>query len=157
MIRRPPRSTLFPYTTLFRSRHPDSEVEREPFDAWIEPRSIDNRGEQENRDRREHCEFQRHEPAHRTAKENRNLRRAIEPGIEPVAGFGYEAELARDAAVERVQHLADRDEHERGDDATGREHDAGRRAHPKRGPGHLIGREPEGDVQESQDWANAAV
>src|SRR2546427_1485876 len=65
MIRRPPRSTLFPYTTLFRSRHPDSEVEREPFDAWIEPRSIDNRGEQENRDRRKHCEFQRHEPADR--------------------------------------------------------------------------------------------
>src|SRR5437870_7535383 len=27
MIRRPPRSTLFPYTTLFRSRrHPDPEV-----------------------------------------------------------------------------------------------------------------------------------
>src|SRR5258708_20679888 len=25
MIRRPPRSTLFPYTTLFRSHHPDSE------------------------------------------------------------------------------------------------------------------------------------
>src|SRR5256884_4740939 len=24
MIRRPPRSTLFPYTTLFRSPHPDS-------------------------------------------------------------------------------------------------------------------------------------
>src|SRR3712207_7562047 len=23
MIRRPPRSTLFPYTTLFRSKHPD--------------------------------------------------------------------------------------------------------------------------------------
>src|SRR2546430_12913554 len=31
MIRRPPRSTLFPYTTLFRSRHPGRapEVERE--------------------------------------------------------------------------------------------------------------------------------
>src|SRR5256885_7101811 len=28
MIRRPPRSTLFPYTTLFRSIHP--ELEREP-------------------------------------------------------------------------------------------------------------------------------
>src|SRR2546422_1230522 len=26
MIRRPPRSTLFPYTTLFRSFHPDLEV-----------------------------------------------------------------------------------------------------------------------------------
>src|SRR3712207_8044920 len=25
MIRRPPRSTLFPYTTLFRSRHPRGE------------------------------------------------------------------------------------------------------------------------------------
>src|SRR3712207_8498979 len=25
MIRRPPRSTLFPYTTLFRSRHPAHE------------------------------------------------------------------------------------------------------------------------------------
>src|SRR5438067_8526960 len=26
MIRRPPRSTLFPYTTLFRSRHPIKKV-----------------------------------------------------------------------------------------------------------------------------------
>src|SRR2546430_3252498 len=26
MIRRPPRSTLFPYTTLFRSRHSDTAV-----------------------------------------------------------------------------------------------------------------------------------
>src|SRR2546426_7494722 len=26
MIRRPPRSTLFPYTTLFRSRRPDANV-----------------------------------------------------------------------------------------------------------------------------------
>src|SRR2546426_8383354 len=28
MIRRPPRSTLFPYTTLFRSRHPGTEHEQ---------------------------------------------------------------------------------------------------------------------------------
>src|SRR3712207_8728977 len=27
MIRRPPRSTLFPYTTLFRSRHPHPDPE----------------------------------------------------------------------------------------------------------------------------------
>src|SRR2546427_9059854 len=26
MIRRPPRSTLFPYTTLFRSLHPDEQL-----------------------------------------------------------------------------------------------------------------------------------
>src|SRR5215204_6637070 len=30
MIRRPPRSTLFPYTTLFRSRH-------RPRSAWLRP------------------------------------------------------------------------------------------------------------------------
>src|SRR2546426_7028695 len=28
MIRRPPRSTLFPYTTLFRSRHGDRQTRR---------------------------------------------------------------------------------------------------------------------------------
>src|SRR2546427_5596909 len=28
MIRRPPRSTLFPYTTLFRSRAPDQDTRR---------------------------------------------------------------------------------------------------------------------------------
>src|ERR1035438_10757855 len=28
MIRRPPRSTLFPYTTLFRSSHPKSPIPR---------------------------------------------------------------------------------------------------------------------------------
>src|SRR5260221_3152800 len=27
MIRRPPRSTLFPYTTLFRSHHPDRALD----------------------------------------------------------------------------------------------------------------------------------
>src|SRR2546430_13452946 len=31
MIRRPPRSTLFPYTTLFRSSPADSAVELEPL------------------------------------------------------------------------------------------------------------------------------
>src|SRR2546422_2066862 len=34
MIRRPPRSTLFPYTTLFRSQHPQT----------FEPRSISHGG-----------------------------------------------------------------------------------------------------------------
>src|SRR5256886_12795465 len=32
MIRRPPRSTLFPYTTLFRSVQPDIEAERKKRD-----------------------------------------------------------------------------------------------------------------------------
>src|SRR2546422_1440812 len=34
MIRRPPRSTLFPYTTLFRSRQPD----RASPDTWTRSR-----------------------------------------------------------------------------------------------------------------------
>src|SRR2546428_6035996 len=36
MIRRPPRSTLFPYTTLFRSLHPAAQLVREASVA--EPR-----------------------------------------------------------------------------------------------------------------------
>src|SRR3989442_8725186 len=31
MIRRPPRSTLFPYTTLFRSHHAESSFRSRPF------------------------------------------------------------------------------------------------------------------------------
>src|SRR5688572_31312516 len=34
MRRRPPRSTLFPYTTLFRSNHP-STVDPQPFFSFI--------------------------------------------------------------------------------------------------------------------------
>src|SRR2546426_3134904 len=34
MIRRPPRSTLFPYTTLFRSHTRDGQAE---LPAWINP------------------------------------------------------------------------------------------------------------------------
>src|SRR2546430_6702889 len=33
MIRRPPRSTLFPYTTLFRSRIPDGDYHAE---SWLD-------------------------------------------------------------------------------------------------------------------------
>src|SRR3989442_9178413 len=55
MIRRPPRSTLFPYTTLFRSRFSDGFVvspllkrrqavpEPDPFHAVAEPRMMSRR------------------------------------------------------------------------------------------------------------------
>src|SRR5256885_7841439 len=36
MIRRPPRSTLFPYTTLFRSCDHHTDVRREPAEALDE-------------------------------------------------------------------------------------------------------------------------
>src|SRR5256885_4112022 len=35
MIRRPPRSTLFPYTTLFRSRNPASSARPSGGVAWL--------------------------------------------------------------------------------------------------------------------------
>src|SRR3712207_8697043 len=48
MIRRPPRSTLFPYTTLFRSRSPDVmyylTVYNEPFSQPAEPEDLDVQG-----------------------------------------------------------------------------------------------------------------
>src|SRR5688572_32335761 len=37
MIRRPPRSTLFPYTTLFRSKSPATRVEANPSVASERP------------------------------------------------------------------------------------------------------------------------
>src|SRR5438067_9771793 len=48
MIRRPPRSTLFPYTTLFRSRlqHLPSEVDHGALHAQAEPQVGDPRSEE---------------------------------------------------------------------------------------------------------------
>src|SRR5256885_11761943 len=41
MIRRPPRSTLFPYTTLFRSHTGErSAREREPYEWCAEPQRL---------------------------------------------------------------------------------------------------------------------
>src|SRR5438093_4526408 len=51
MIRRPPRSTLFPYTTLFRSRvlrgHPDHKrtPDRHGHGAGVDPRSEEHTSE----------------------------------------------------------------------------------------------------------------
>src|SRR2546430_3908138 len=45
MIRRPPRSTLFPYTTLFRSRHPQSQRER-ATSGQLDPRRRPARSEE---------------------------------------------------------------------------------------------------------------
>src|SRR5256885_7851164 len=47
MIRRPPRSTLFPYTTLFRSRRP---VPGEPH--VVEQRALDGRQTQDRKSTR---------------------------------------------------------------------------------------------------------
>src|SRR2546430_7659732 len=50
MIRRPPRSTLFPYTTLFRSRHVE-------YDIWVVARKLSQlRCEHRRRGDRRHNE-----------------------------------------------------------------------------------------------------
>src|SRR2546422_8155185 len=41
MIRRPPRSTLFPYTTLFRSRRADAPAEPGPVHGAAQPGAVD--------------------------------------------------------------------------------------------------------------------
>src|SRR2546430_9970548 len=41
MIRRPPRSTLFPYTTLFRSSNDARRIKIPPFDASHHGDSVD--------------------------------------------------------------------------------------------------------------------
>src|SRR2546422_8454115 len=44
MIRRPPRSTLFPYTTLFRSENGEHDAESNPYqDARDRPRLAEER------------------------------------------------------------------------------------------------------------------
>src|SRR2546427_7660297 len=53
MIRRPPRSTLFPYTTLFRSKHPAISAALQSLESSVGDRQL------ERIDRREPVE-QRH-------------------------------------------------------------------------------------------------
>src|SRR2546426_8802109 len=43
MIRRPPRSTLFPYTTLFRSRLPNRQIEIQPVHLRLDQPIVDYR------------------------------------------------------------------------------------------------------------------
>src|SRR3712207_8910827 len=51
MIRRPPRSTLFPYTTLFRSRHRDADP-AQPRPELRHPQHLDRRPRRRPRRRR---------------------------------------------------------------------------------------------------------
>src|SRR5437588_9672517 len=48
MIRRPPRSTLFPYTTLFRSRCSMTETARATFVFVVSPRAPPRRRSEEH-------------------------------------------------------------------------------------------------------------
>src|SRR5256885_6165279 len=54
MIRRPPRSTLFPYTTLFRSLDMDSEPGATVLAAWL-PVPGDHRSEEHTSELQSPC------------------------------------------------------------------------------------------------------
>src|SRR5260370_19957938 len=61
MIRRPPRSTLFPYTTLFRSRNPpDARVEREGHLRRLDRAADGGRGVKMRRSEEHTSELQSH-------------------------------------------------------------------------------------------------
>src|SRR5436190_15947130 len=54
MIRRPPRSTLFPYTTLFRSDHDDAEAGQREAGLADDERRVEqhaDRGEEQHAER----------------------------------------------------------------------------------------------------------
>src|SRR3989449_9953233 len=64
MIRRPPRSTLFPYTTLFRSKYPERDVTL-PFPQY-QQRDVHEATEERTREyRQEHALPADERPHHR--------------------------------------------------------------------------------------------
>src|SRR3712207_7407529 len=52
MIRRPPRSTLFPYTTLFRSHRPQQQLCRRSRGVLVPPEAVGAKRIDEERDAR---------------------------------------------------------------------------------------------------------
>src|SRR5215213_9890342 len=104
MIRRPPRSTLFPYTTLFRSARDGVEARRNPKGREGEP----ERGPRRQRLQR---------PAARPRRPPEGRRRAHEGGVRrpvgarrdrPLDGQGGEGEGARDRPARRAAARARR-------------------------------------------------
>src|SRR3712207_7553826 len=78
MIRRPPRSTLFPYTTLFRSRE-RQPGQQQPADL-VAAQLLDERGE---------LQADEHEE-HRLDEEDEDLPEA--PGLQPRVRVGQRSE-----------------------------------------------------------------
>src|SRR5438067_10097633 len=69
MVRRPPRSTLFPYTTLFRSRGDEGREADDRGEAVVEDEEL-----QEDRRAAHHFDVERQHGAHRLARRADALR-----------------------------------------------------------------------------------
>src|SRR5256885_9418711 len=77
MIRRPPRSTLFPYTTLFRSEQRRGAIDREQRSAPSQPERLV--GEQPvHRDRQEREDGEHHREPQRLGDREPLRRREVE-------------------------------------------------------------------------------
>src|SRR5690348_17818374 len=72
MIRRPPRSTLFPYTTLFRSRRPGHDAQR-----------LGQRGRHADRDRSEEHTSELQSPVHLVCRLLLEKKKKYNRGIDP--------------------------------------------------------------------------
>src|SRR2546425_5771721 len=91
MIRRPPRSTLFPYTTLFRPRRGADAVGRVVDFGWaVVGRDLDPRA----RRRELHGRQKRQPPAgDADRREDRGARRAADRGAGPSRSEEHTSEL----------------------------------------------------------------
>src|SRR5690242_21482238 len=92
MIRRPPRSTLFPYTTLFRSRHTEPRKERsERPQRERRPERSNERSEEHTSELQSHVnlvcrlllEKKKKNIRSRHASDNRALSQELEPMTGP--------------------------------------------------------------------------
>src|SRR5437588_4538626 len=99
MIRRPPRSTLFPYATLFRSRGGVSEGAR-PVPARSVPLVQPGREERIERSEEHTCELQSHSDLEcRLLLEKKNNTRTTQGDIYPLAE-SYDAEESASKQME---------------------------------------------------------
>src|SRR3989441_10564841 len=96
MIRRPPRSTLFPYTTLFRSDESEQEL-------WMEKRQLIHVHRELVGEHDDDGEDHRRGPDDRRADEDRLCR-----GFEGVAGavVGFEEVFRSEEHTSELQSLA---------------------------------------------------
>src|SRR2546425_1367699 len=122
MIRRPPRSTLFPYTTLFRSRggkvEPDETVERQGYAVVHDGPEAHGESELEVPHRHLTGEEEGNWAGEEAHEEQRTTERLEHAGEPELGEQRRRAAIRRHAHGEREQlHRAGQDEHERGNDA----------------------------------------
>src|SRR2546427_12980832 len=94
MIRRPPRSTLFPYTTLFRSHRNTEAIGHHLTERGLVSLPVGVRtGEHGHLAGRMHADFARFEEARARAERSGDVRRRDSAGLD-VAGIAQAAQLA---------------------------------------------------------------